>query len=36
MADGLSAEEQARQPHAGALFRSRPGVTGRLPFKFAG
>jgi len=36
MADGLTAEQQAGQPLAGALFRSRPGVTGRLPFKFGG
>jgi sugar lactone lactonase YvrE len=28
---GLSPEERAAQPHAGALFRCRPGVAGPLP-----
>jgi sugar lactone lactonase YvrE len=28
---GLSAEERDAQPHAGALFRCRPGVTGPFP-----
>jgi sugar lactone lactonase YvrE len=26
--EGLSSEERRRQPHAGSLFRYRPGVTG--------
>ena len=32
----LSDEQLGSQPHAGALFRCRPGAKGRLPFKFAG
>jgi sugar lactone lactonase YvrE len=33
--DGLTEEERDRQPHAGALFSARPGVTGRLANVFA-
>jgi sugar lactone lactonase YvrE len=33
---GLGAEERRRQPHAGSLFRYRPGVTGLLPFAYQG
>jgi sugar lactone lactonase YvrE len=36
MADGLTAEQLRQQPQAGAVFRTRPGVQGRLPFKFGG
>jgi sugar lactone lactonase YvrE len=36
MSDGLSAEAMAEQPRAGALFRCRPGVRGRLPHRFGG
>jgi sugar lactone lactonase YvrE len=36
MSHGLSAEALAQQPLAGALFRCRPGVKGRLPHRFAG
>lgn len=32
----LSADERAAQPHAGSLFRLRPGVTGRPARLFAG
>ena len=32
----LSAEQHAREPLAGALFRARPGVRGRPPTPFAG
>jgi sugar lactone lactonase YvrE len=32
----LDARERERQPHAGALFRCRPGQTGRLPNRFRG
>ena len=35
-ARGLSATELAEQPHAGAVFRCRPGVRGPLPVPFAG
>lgn len=34
-AAGLSDEERARQPHAGAIFRVRPGVRGLPPQRFA-
>ncbi len=33
---GLSDSELADQPHAGGLFRTRPGVTGVAAFEFAG
>jgi sugar lactone lactonase YvrE len=33
---GLSAAELVRQPHAGGLFRARPGVTGVPAFEFGG
>jgi sugar lactone lactonase YvrE len=33
---GLSESELARQPHAGGLFRARPGVAGVPAFEFAG
>jgi len=32
----LSSEERATQPHAGGIFRARPGVTGRPPNRFKG
>lgn len=34
--EGLSAEEQRAQPHAGSLFRYRPGVAGPPPFAYEG
>lgn len=34
--DGLSAGERAAQPHAGAVFRVRPGVRGVAPAQFLG
>lgn len=34
--DRLTAEERARQPFAGSLFRIRPGVRGVLPATYAG
>jgi sugar lactone lactonase YvrE len=34
--DGLSADEQAAQPLAGAVFRLRPGVRGLPPASYAG
>lgn len=34
--EGFTAEDAAREPHAGALFRVRPGVRGRPPFRFRG
>lgn len=33
---GLSAEARALEPHAGAVFRARPGVEGRPPATYAG
>ena len=33
---GLSESDLARQPHAGGLFRARPGVAGVPAFEFAG
>jgi sugar lactone lactonase YvrE len=33
---GLSDEERAAQPHAGGVFRCRPGVSGRPARRFAG
>ena len=36
MSRGLSSEGLREQPLAGALFRTRPGVKGRPPFRFAG
>lgn len=36
MSRGLTPEGLRDQPHAGALFRCRPGVKGRQPFRFAG
>lgn len=33
---GLDAEALEREPHAGGLFRARPGVQGRPAFEFAG
>ena len=33
---GLSEADLARQPHAGGLFRARPGVRGMPAFEFAG
>lgn len=35
-AKGLSQEQLGSQPSAGALFRVRPGVKGREPFRFKG
>jgi sugar lactone lactonase YvrE len=35
MVHGLTADALAAQPLAGALFRCRPGVQGRPPFRFA-
>lgn len=35
-ASGLSARELENEPHAGGLFRCRPGYVGRLPNKFRG
>ena len=32
----LDARERERQPHAGGLFRCRPGPAGRAPFRFRG
>jgi sugar lactone lactonase YvrE len=32
----LTPEQRAREPHAGGLFRVRPGVRGRRPHRFAG
>ena len=32
----LSSEERATQPHAGAVFRARPGFVGRPPNRFKG
>ena len=32
----LTAEERQNQPHAGGVFRARPGVRGQRPRKFAG
>lgn len=32
----LTAQERATQPHAGGVFRARPGVTGRPPNRFKG
>jgi sugar lactone lactonase YvrE len=32
----LSAEGRKAQPHAGGLFRLRPGVRGRAPHRFGG
>jgi sugar lactone lactonase YvrE len=32
----LDAAERARQPHAGGVFRCRPGPAGREPFRFGG
>jgi sugar lactone lactonase YvrE len=34
--DGLTAEQLRAEPHAGALFRARPGVTGGPTHAFAG
>ena len=34
--EGLSPEQHAREPRAGALFRARPGIAGRPPTAFAG
>ena len=34
--EGLSSEERRRQPHAGSLFRYRPGETGLPPFAYQG
>jgi len=34
--EGLSDEERRAQPHAGSLFRYRPGVAGPAPFAFQG
>ncbi|HET6319067.1 MAG TPA: SMP-30/gluconolactonase/LRE family protein [Chloroflexota bacterium] len=36
MTHGLSDEARAAQPLSGSLFRCRPGVKGRPPFRFAG
>jgi sugar lactone lactonase YvrE len=36
MSYGLSAEDLRNQPRAGGLFRCRPGVQGRLVYRFAG
>ena len=35
-ARGLSEEQLEKQPHAGGLFRCRPGHGGRPPYRFAG
>ena len=35
-ARGLSEEQVAKQPHAGGLFRCRPGFVGRPPYRFGG
>jgi sugar lactone lactonase YvrE len=35
-ATGLSEEQLAKQPHAGGLFRCRPGYGGRPPYRFGG
>jgi len=35
-ARGLSEEQSAKQPHAGGLFRCRPGFGGRSPYRFGG
>lgn len=34
--NGMSAEENAKQPHAGSLFVAKPGVTGTLSYRFKG
>jgi sugar lactone lactonase YvrE len=34
--EGLSSEERRRQPHAGSLFRYRPGITSLPPFAYQG
>jgi sugar lactone lactonase YvrE len=34
--EGLTPAERAEQPHAGDIFAVTPGVTGRLPYLFAG
>ncbi len=34
--EGLTPQERRAQPHAGSLFRYRPGVTGPPPFAYAG
>jgi len=34
--EGLTAEERRAQPHAGSLFRYRPGVTGPPPVAYVG
>ena len=34
--NGLSQQDMVRQPHAGGLFRARPGVCGMPAFEFAG
>jgi sugar lactone lactonase YvrE len=36
MTYGLSAAELEEQPLAGAIFRCRPGVKGKLPHRFGG
>lgn len=33
---GSSEQERAEQPHAGGVFRCRPGIRGRAPHRFAG
>src|SRR5438477_236224 len=35
-ATGLSEEQLEKQPHAGGLFRCRPGHVGRPPYRFGG
>lgn len=34
--DGISDEQLAKQPHAGGVFRARPGATGKEAYPFAG
>lgn len=34
--ENLTAEQRAEQPHAGSVFRARPGVTGRPANRFGG